>query len=146
MFFALYMFMNSELVAIPVFQDRVSPLLDEARRFILFEVCDGEITQKIVINVDFDTCIMRITKLKELGVLTIISGAVSGYISGIIIENGLRHYPWNSGDVNEIIELYLKNRLQPCRASVNQCGEGRRRKRCEAIIRDGSLMQNNEKE
>lgn len=122
--------MKNELVAIPVFQNRISPLLDEARRFVIFEIADGAICQKIVINLDLATCAMRISRLKELGVITLVSGAVSGDVSDIIIEKGFRHYPWNSGDVNEIMELYLRKRLRPCRASVSQCRKGKNRKRC----------------
>jgi len=124
--------MNNELIAIPVFQDRISPLLDEARRFTLFEVSDDTVIQKIVISLDLATCAMRIARLKEMGVTVIVSGAVSGNVSDIIIANGIRHYPWNTGDVNEVMELYMSNRLQPCRASVNQCERrpGRNRKRC----------------
>lgn len=130
--------MNNELVAIPVFQERISPLLDEARRFILFEIAEGGVSQKIVINIDLDTCAMRIARLKEMGVTSIVSGAVSGDVSDIIIAYGIHHYPWNNGYVSNVIELFLDNRLRPCRASFNQCGLRTRRKRCCSPVAPGS--------
>ena len=60
--------MKNELVAIPVFQDRISPLLDVANRFVIFEIVDNEISQKMVVFVHDDCERLRIEKLKELGV------------------------------------------------------------------------------
>lgn len=126
---ALYNNMNNELIAIPVFQERISPLLDEARRFALFEISDGIITQKILLNVDLETDAMRICKLKDMGVTTLISGAVSGYLSRYIVEKGVRHFPWVNGTIDEVIEAYLAGGLAECFAGKRRC-EGGRRKRC----------------
>lgn len=137
--------MNNELIAIPVFQERVSPLLDEARRFALFEVCDGAIIQKMVINVDLDTDAMRICKLKDMGVTTLVSGAVSGYLSRFIVEKGLRHYPWVNGNVDEVIESYLKGGLAECFGGKRRC-EGGRRRRCCINYNNETLINNIDKE
>lgn len=122
--------MNNELIAIPVFQERISPLLDEARKFVLCEVCDGLITQKIILNVDLDTDAMRICKLKDIGVTSIICGAVSGYLSRFIVDKGLRHFPWIIGSVDEAIELYLKGELIECHAGPRRCEGGGSRRCC----------------
>ncbi|HOP62678.1 MAG TPA: hypothetical protein PK358_08880 [Spirochaetota bacterium] len=121
--------MNSELIAIPVFHERISPLLDEARRFALFEIVDGTISQKIVITVDLETDAMRICKLKDMGVTAIVCGVVSGYLSRFIVEKGLRHYPWVNGPADEIIQLYIKGELAECHAGMRKC-EGKRRAGC----------------
>jgi len=142
---AKYNIMNNELIAIPVFQERISPLLDEARRFALFEISDGIITQKIVLNVDLETDAMRICKLKDMGVTTLISGAVSGYLSRYIVEKGVRHFPWVNGTIDEVIEIYLKGGLAECFAGKRRC-EGGRRKRCCINGNDGSLIKNKTKE
>lgn len=137
--------MNNELIAIPVFQERISPLLDEARRFALFEISDGIITQKIILNVDLDTDAMRICKLKDIGVTSIICGAVSGYLSRFIVDKGLRHFPWIIGSVDEAIKLYLEGGLAECFAGKRVC-EGGRRKKCCINGNEGSLIKNKTKE
>ncbi|HPF05083.1 MAG TPA: NifB/NifX family molybdenum-iron cluster-binding protein [Spirochaetota bacterium] len=139
---AYNMIMNNELIAIPVFQEHISPLLDEARRFALYEVCNSEIIQKIVINVDLETDAMRISKLKDMGVTTLISGAVSGYLSRFIVEKGLRHFPWVSGTVEEVIQQYLQGELIECFAGFRRC-DGGRRKRCCITSNDDFLINNN---
>ena len=114
--------MNSELIAIPVFEERISPLLDVSERFVLFEVSDGLVTQRIVINVTADSDRMRIQKLKEIGVAVIISGAVSRYLANIISDMGLIHVPWISGPVDEVIKLFLNDKLNPVFPQKGSCG------------------------
>lgn len=125
------MCMNSEFIAIPEFQERVSPLLDEARRFILLEVSEGRIVQKSAVTLSQESAALRIAKLREIGVTVIISGAVSGYLSRVISENRLHHYSWVSGPVDEVIAAYLSGNLKlsadcakPCRGTGRSCGRG----------------------
>lgn len=123
--------MKKELLAIPVFQDRISPLLDEARRFILVELTDGSVLQRSVVTLNAGSAMLRMAKLKEIGVSVIISGAVSGYLSAFINEQGFIHYSWASGQVDEVVSLYLDGRLKPagdcgkpCRGSGRSCKQG----------------------
>ena len=113
----------------PVFEERISPLLDVSERFALFEVKDKLITQKIIININAETDRMRIYKLKELGVDVIISGAVSRYLSYIIDETGIKHIPWVSGRVDEIITSFTNNTLQSVLPANGSCGGMMRKRR-----------------
>jgi len=114
--------MKSELVAIPVFDERISPLLDVSERFVLFEVKDCTVAQRIVVSINAVNERSRIQKLKELGVAVIISGAVSRYLSHIIMENGIRHIPWISGPVDAAIESFLNNTLHSVLPENGSCG------------------------
>ena len=123
--------MNTQLIAIPEFQERVSPLLDEARRFILMEITEGQIVQRSTVSINADSAALRVSKLREIGVIVIISGAVSGYLSRIISENGFQHYSWVSGPVDDVIAAYLEGKLKlspdctkPCRGTGRSCGRG----------------------
>lgn len=124
--------MNNELVAIPVFQERISPLLDEARRFAIYEICDAAITQKIVLNINLNTDAMRICKLKEMGITVLICGAVSSRLSRFIVNKDVRHFPWVDGTPDDVIDLFLKGGLTECFAGLKRC-EGGNKKKCCAI-------------
>jgi predicted Fe-Mo cluster-binding NifX family protein len=126
--------MKSELIAIPVFEERISPLLDVSERFVLYEVKDKRVTQRIVINVNAETDRMRIQKLYELGVSVIISGAVSRYLSGIITGTGMRHISWISGPVDEVIVSFLNDTLEPVPPKGGSCGGMMRRGRLIADV------------
>ncbi|HQO40697.1 MAG TPA: hypothetical protein PK986_09530, partial [Spirochaetota bacterium] len=60
--------MNTQIVAIPEFQDRISPLLDESRRFILLEVSDGRVVQRSTVSLNAESAALRVAKLREIGV------------------------------------------------------------------------------
>jgi predicted Fe-Mo cluster-binding NifX family protein len=117
-----YLFMNNELIAMPLFEERISPLLDVSERFVIYEINQGKITQKAVVNINEPSERGRVLKLREIGVSLIISGAVSRYLSYIISDTGLKHIPWASGPVDEVIECYLNNTLITVRPSGGSCG------------------------
>lgn len=129
--------MKRELIAVPVFQDYISPLLDVSSRFAIFEIAGGEIVQKIVLSINEENELVKIDRLKELGVSTVISSAVSGHISQIICDRGLKLIPWISGPVDEIIDRYITNSPLPCCAGYpggcprrgSGAGRGNRRPR-----------------
>jgi len=123
--------MNTQIVAIPEFQDRISPLLDESRRFILLELSDGRVVQRSTVSLKAESAALRVAKLREIGVTVIISGAVSGYLSRVISENGFQHYSWVSGPVDEVIAAWFEGSLKlspdctkPCRGTGRSCGRG----------------------
>jgi predicted Fe-Mo cluster-binding NifX family protein len=123
--------MKHEMVALPVYKDRISPLLDVAKKFVVYEIDEGEIRQKITINIHTDDEPVRIEKLKDIGVSVIISGAVSDFMSGIIREKGINLISWTNGPVDDIIESYLKGMLKPFN---NNSVIGCKRRRCRGKI------------
>ncbi len=130
MVIAIYIYMKSQMVAIPVFQERISPLLDVAKKFAIYEIEDGKIKQKLVIDIHAECEHFRVDKLKELGVSVIIGGAVSDFVSRLINERGISLISWVNGAVDDVICLYIKNELHVSPIGNPGCGDGRRRGRC----------------
>jgi len=114
--------MYNELIAMPIFEERISPLLDVSETFVIYEVNNRKITQRAVININAMSERMRIQKLKEIGVSLIISGAVSRYLSYIISGCDIKHIPWASGPVDEVIESYLNDTLLTVKPTGGSCG------------------------
>lgn len=118
------------MIAVPVYQERVSPLLDVAKKFAVYEIIAGEIKQKIIADIHSDDEAERFGKLKEIGVSLIIGGAVSSFISELINTKGIRLVSWISGPVDDIIELYLKDELKSVQGKNFTCRRGRKRRGC----------------
>lgn len=118
--------MDNELIAMPVFEERISPLLDVSERFVIYEINNKRIVQRIVVSISDVPDITRIQKLKEIGVSVIISGAVSRHLSHIITESGVKHIPWANGPVDEIIKLYIEETLFTARPDSGSCGMQRK--------------------
>jgi predicted Fe-Mo cluster-binding NifX family protein len=125
--------MKNEIVAVPVYQERVSPLLDVAKKFALYELKESEIKQKMTIDIHTDDEPQRIDKLKEIGVTVIIGGAVSGFVSEIIREKGIQLISWITGPVDNTIDLYIKDELKPFCGETQEtlgCRRRRRQRQC----------------
>lgn len=137
--------MKSELVAMPVYEERISPLLDVSERFVIFEVKGEAVTQKIEISIDAENERFRIRKLKELGVSVIISGAVSRYLSHIITGTGLKLIPWISGPADDVIKSFLDNTLISVLPEKGSCGGMMRRRKLVSGNGCGAQTSNNDK-
>ncbi len=135
--------MMHELVAVPVHQERISPLMDVAQKFAIFELEDGEIRQKMIVDIHVEMEPCRIEKLREIGVTLIICGAASGFVSKLIAERGIRLISWASGPVDEVIERYLNNDIISCCAGAPGLGRGRRRRGCSGRMGGGNGRRNN---
>lgn len=127
MIVALYISMKNEMVALPVFNERISPLLDVANRFAIYEIVDDRISQKIMVSLHDESVIQRVQKLKELGVSLIIGGAVSGFVTHVIAEKGIRLISWINGEADKVIHSYLRDDLDYAAEDTRGCGRGRRR-------------------
>lgn len=121
--------MKDKFIAMPIFEERISPLLDVSERFVLYEINDGAVTQKVIISINAENERVRMLRLKELGVGVIISGAVSRYMCHIISETGIRHIPWISGPVDVAINSYINDSLQSVLPGNGSCGGMMRRRR-----------------
>ncbi len=98
-------------VAIPVFNERVSPRFDNAQMFILFvaeseSVVDREelCTQKWTLN-------KKITTLVDRDIETIICGGIDRWSMRQFKRYGVRIYSWVTGSVDDALSCFLKGQL-----------------------------------
>jgi predicted Fe-Mo cluster-binding NifX family protein len=129
--------MNNELIAVPVYQNRISPLLDVSDKYVIFETENGEVKQKINISLNVEGEPQRVEKLKEIGVNTIICGAVSGCVARIVYEKGIRLISMIYGPIEEIINQYLSNSLATNCPENTGCAYKKRKRRGQCAGADG---------
>ncbi|MGQ9842995.1 MAG: NifB/NifX family molybdenum-iron cluster-binding protein [Spirochaetota bacterium] len=113
--------MKSTIVALPVFQDRLSPLFDEARKFIVITLEGDSIVEQAIVDISENSAFIRIERLKEMGVTVILCGAISDTLARFIIEREFLLYSWLRGTVSEVLEQYLQGTLpQTCMRYVKR--------------------------
>ena len=101
--------MNAEKLTIPVHNNRVSPLFDVAGKFVLV---DTEIPkEKLFLLSSNISGMSRVEKLKESKVTLVICSAISMIYARALYSCGIDLMPGVAGDIDEIIEAYLNNRL-----------------------------------
>ena len=103
-------------LAIPVRNDRVSPVFDTAGRVLLLDLADGiEQARQLVEVAQASFPTERAKRLAELGVNVLVCGAISRPLAGLLSAAGIIVIPWVSGALEEVLRAYLTDRLSdPC--------------------------------
>lgn len=121
-------------VAIPVWQGRVSPVFDSSRRMVVLEAEDGRVVERTEAAVDEELPQARAARLRELGVQTLVCGAVSRQLAEEIARLRIRLIAFVAGEVEEVLQAFLTGQLPSAKFSMPGCC-GRHRRRRGAGIR-----------
>jgi predicted Fe-Mo cluster-binding NifX family protein len=94
-------------IAIPVWEGRVSPVLDVAENLLLVEVDAGhEVSRN---SERFDPCLLpqRARRFSGLGVDIVICGAISRPLAEMLSASGITVLPCIIGEVEDVLRSYL---------------------------------------
>ena len=98
-------------IAIPTWNDRVSPVFDTATQALLVDFeADSEIGRSTAPIAEVMPQ-RRITRLSELGANVLICGAISRPLAAMAEGAGIRIVPWVAGGIEEILQAYLTGQL-----------------------------------
>lgn len=114
-------------IAIPVHMGRVSPLLDVAERFLLFEVQAGRELWRQEVFVQEGGLGPRARALVALQAPVIICGGISLQLEQMLASSGVRLVAQTCGPVQEVMDAYLRDGLTGNAFSMP--GRARRRRR-----------------
>jgi len=109
-------------IAIPIWQSRVSPVFDAARRLLIVDVEEGRETARTEETISEISPPRKARRLRELGVDVLICGAVSRPLAALIAQSGVRVVPWIAGDVEEVLKYYIDGRMPDPRFLMPGCG------------------------
>jgi predicted Fe-Mo cluster-binding NifX family protein len=98
-------------IAIPSYNNRISPLFDVSRRFIIFNAKDRVLDESYYIDTSSDSGLDKIDKLKNELVNVIICSAISKAFAEYITVKGMDLIPGIIGDIDDVIRAYLNNNL-----------------------------------
>lgn len=99
-------------IIIPVWEDKVSPLLDTARRLLLVDAANGEIVSRCEVLLDEADISRRCFRIWRLKADVLICGAVSRPFRRLLAaEPGLHLVQGISGPVEAVLNAYLEGKL-----------------------------------
>lgn len=98
-------------IAIPVFMDRVSPVLDTCTKIILVEFDQNHEICRTTIGVTGTTPFERVSFFKMVGVQTIICSALSDSFHRMLRDAKIDVVCGVAGDAEEIIKAYISDSL-----------------------------------
>jgi predicted Fe-Mo cluster-binding NifX family protein len=104
-----------ERIAVPIFQSRVSPVLDSCNDLMLVDLSEAGAVRRANVSLRKLSLGERAATMSRQGVEKIICAAVSDLMMACIVSRGIQVISGLSGEVEQIIAAYQRNQLdQDC--------------------------------
>jgi len=112
-------------VGIPVWCERVSPVLDTATTLTVVDLdAGGAETERAVAELPLGPLPRRVAAVAALGLDALICGAVSRPLHEMLEASGVRVVPWVSGEVGEVLSAFGAAGALDARFAMPGCGQG----------------------
>lgn len=116
-----------ERVAIPIWEGRISPVLDAAERLWICDLDGGGAGSQRVVEFRAQEIGQRTEELRSLGIGTLLCGALSRPLHNLLLSAGIAVIPWLTGAVDEVLAAYSNGRLDLDRFRLPGCRRRRMR-------------------
>jgi len=102
-------------IAVTIWNNRISPVFDVAQNLLMINLDKGEETARHNISLAGLSPPSKIETLKKNNVEMVLCGAISESFLRLLTTSGIRVEPWISGNIEEVIQAMLQNKLSdPC--------------------------------
>ena len=98
-------------IAIPVWDDKISPVLDTASKLLVVELKDRKESSRFEIYLDEQELSRRCVRIKGMDIETLICGAVSRPFWSMLEGFGINIIQGISGHPEEVLKAYLNGNL-----------------------------------
>jgi predicted Fe-Mo cluster-binding NifX family protein len=98
-------------IAVTIWNDRIAPVFDVARDIRLVEVLGGRMIGQKQHVLSGELPVQRALQLVELGVETLICGAITRPVGALIASYGIQVVPFLAGNPEAVIMAWLKGGL-----------------------------------
>lgn len=112
-------------VAIPIRNGRISPVFDVATRLVVVEFDGGKPVERSEFSIVESGAEARAVLLQELGVSTLICGAISNNAARIVARCGVDLVPWVVGEIDDVLEAFRTNSLDADGFLMPGCRRGK---------------------
>jgi predicted Fe-Mo cluster-binding NifX family protein len=101
--------------------ERIAPVFDVARKIHLVEAAAGKTVRETQELLQDGWPVQKALRLAELGVDTLVCGAISRSLHEMIAANGIRVIAFVAGDLRQVIEAWLKGGLDEATYAMPGC-------------------------
>jgi len=115
-------------IAVAVWKNRISPLLDSASMLLIAKIESGSIISRRYETFQSEVLSSKAIRINTMRVKVVICGAVSHFLANMIEAYGIRIIPFVAGDINQVIDAYLKGNLSAAKFQMPGCGFKRQRR------------------
>jgi predicted Fe-Mo cluster-binding NifX family protein len=111
--------------AFAYWDNRIAPVFDIARQIHVVEAESGRIVAETEEVLTDDLPVQKVIRLAELGVGTLVCGAISRPLHELVAAYGIEVIPFVAGDLCEVIQAWLSDNLEhDTFAMPGCCGRG----------------------
>lgn len=107
--------------AFAYWDNRIAPVFDIARQIHVVETESGRIvaeTEEIIAN---DLPVKKVFRIVELGVSTLVCGAISRQLHAMVVASGIRVICFVAGDLRKVIKAWLDGNLESGKFAMPGC-------------------------
>lgn len=112
-------------VGIPIWNGRVSPVLDTAERVVVVDTETGADEVREEVALEPRRLPLRAARIAELRLDLLVCGAVSRPLAEMLAAAGVRLEPWISGEVEDVLGALTTGQLDRPRYRMPGCCGGR---------------------
>lgn len=116
-------------IAIPIWNDRVSPVMDTACQLLIVDKENGKEVSRSVIDIPQLHMVQRAGFVSRLGVDVLICGAISHQLETFLTISGIEIIPWVRGGFDRVLEAHQRGDLLDQSFLLPGCRRGGRRRR-----------------
>jgi len=116
-------------IAIPIWEDKVSPVFDTASRLLIVEIENRKEASRFVTYLDQQDLPQKCSRIRGMEVDFLICGAISRSFSSMLKASGINIIPWISGHTEDVLEAYLQGTLSHPNFLMPGCKMNRLRQR-----------------
>lgn len=114
-------------VAIPTWENRISPVFDTAKQLLVVDIENHRETARQIHPLASGSLMRRIETLSQLGIDLLICGAITRPLLGGLTRTGIQIIPYVCGNVESILKSVIAGEGIETRFAMP--GRGRRRHR-----------------
>jgi predicted Fe-Mo cluster-binding NifX family protein len=118
-------------IAIPIWDDKISPVLDTASRLLIVDVEDQKEASRFETILDEQDLVRRCLRIRGMEVDTLICGALSRPFFRMLMSPDIEIIPEISGHVEDVLKAYLQGNLFHSKFLMPGCRRNRQRQRKE---------------
>ena len=98
-------------IALATFEDKIASLFESSNRFIIIKTPSYKIENSESIPIKNNSFNELLYLLKQNNVKILICGAISGCTRRLLEAQKIQVIPWITGDVKNVIDAFLSNRI-----------------------------------
>ena len=109
--------------------NRIAPVFDTAQHIHVIEAASGQIVSETQETLSGDLPVQKILQMVEMGIGILVCGAISRPMYDLVAAYGIRVIPFVTGDLDEVVQAWLRGNLNRDAFAMPGCyGRGRRRR------------------